>query len=214
MSMRIFFAALEYSPVGGAVGPRQLSLVGAHAALQDRPRASTPARAPASRPPLRWRASRRGSARAAGRAIARCFPGVSFCRCLSSGLVSRMKYANGKFLQAPSRASAPEPAPNSSTASPGCSNSRDLARERAPEQGRELRRGDEIAARAELARAAGVVAEAGLVQRELHVAREGNPVAGGASSAPMRSSSARLAASACGSGEGSSVGCMAGLRGI
>src|SRR6185436_4220466 len=56
---------------------------------------------------------------------------------------------------------------------------RNLARERAAEQWRELRRGDEIAARTELARAGRVVAQARLMQRELHVAGEADPVARG-----------------------------------
>src|SRR6185503_5115663 len=53
------------------------------------------------------------------------------------------------------------------------------AREGAAEQRAELGRGDEVAAAPEFLRAAGVVADAGLVQRELHVARERNPAAGG-----------------------------------
>ena len=54
-----------------------------------------------------------------------------------------------------------------------------LSRERAAEKRAELRRGDEIALGAELARAARVVAQARRVQRELHVAGEGDPAAGG-----------------------------------
>src|SRR5438046_10758565 len=49
----------------------------------------------------------------------------------------------------------------------------------AAEELSDLWRVDEVAAGAELARAARVVAEAGLVQREVHVARKGDPAAGG-----------------------------------
>src|SRR5581483_10227490 len=52
---------------------------------------------------------------------------------------------------------------------------RDLARERAPEERRDLGRGDEIAVAPELPRARAVVAESRRVERELHVARERQP---------------------------------------
>ena len=49
----------------------------------------------------------------------------------------------------------------------------------AAEEAAELGCGDEVARRAELARAARVIADPRFVQRELHVARERKPAAGG-----------------------------------
>ena len=83
-------------------------------------------------------------------------------------------------------ASNPDTAPNSSTASPGSSSLRDLARdERAAEHGERFGGGDEIPTRAELSRAARVVTEAGLVPARTPVAREGNPVSADPVSAAM-----------------------------
>ncbi len=52
-----------------------------------------------------------------------------------------------------------------------------LARQRAPEQRRNLRRGDEITVAPELARAGHVVAKPRLVERQLDVTREADPAA-------------------------------------